>query len=441
MIDALWMFRKYCYLIYNGMDFHISVIRHVSNLIKLFEPEKIIFLIDEKEYVPKCKQSTWDIRGKKKVKPYSVEEINTLNLSITDGKLPELERVYSSPLLMEDLICYFYGIIKKMHLSADIGCTIVIDGAVRSSRLKRKRREKKYDIEEPAKAGVTYFQQGVPKPVHMDSFRIGEADLKVVKHIGLNMNKNILVLSSDSDNIPILLLNARDWIDIETGNIKPNVYVDFGEKSVVGLRFLSITSLYRCIGKYMIPLKIERPIETLCIIIIITGTDYVESQYNIGPSTIWSEFNRNGYHIFKRGLEDSVFKSDEEIGDPSLRHPVNVAEYLLKRFIDPLMRGSISSKQAKNEKAKKEGKFITPTLSLDSCFRRVWWQLDYWINGSKVLVLDPISTRNTHIIEILDGRPIEKTIPISINGWIFDTQLKKVVPAKEVWKFGNKRIR
>ena len=352
----------------------------------------------------------------KKTLPYTIEEIKSQKIHIGDGPLPDIERVFATPLLLEDLISYFYQIIKKLHQKVDNSCTIIIDGCIRSSRLKKFRKGKPVELEKQMHASVAIFEKHIAKPLHFDSFRIGETDLKIPRHIGMHSNKRITVFSSDSDSIPILLLNMRDWIDKESGFLKSKIFIDFGARSTAGLRYLDVVELYRSIGRFAISYKVQRPIETMCILMILTGTDYVEKQKSIGPSTILDAFMKGKHELFKfqKETNDSIFKSDSEIGDIHIRHSITLAEYLLKLFVQSCMPKTQSKKRKNSSEPEK------PNLGIDSYLRRVFWTLDYWINGSKSNFLDPVA--------------VEPNTGLSLHGWLYDRNLKKVVPAANVYR-------
>lgn len=413
LVDTLIELRKWTHFAYTGEEIETRIIKGITELTK-FNPEKIIYMIDEKEYVPKCKQATWDSRKEGKKLPYTLEEIQNQKIHIGNGPLPDIERVFFTPLLFEDLLLFFYQVIKKLHKSVKIGCTIIIDGCIKSSRLKKQRKGKPVNMDKPFPGCVIYFEKDIPKPIYFDSFKIGETDLKIVKNISLNHNKNFTIFSSDSDSIPILLLNMRDWIEKSTGFIKSNIYIDFGARSVKGLRYLSVVELYRQVCRFMISYRVERPIETMCILIIITGTDFVEKQNFVGPSTVLNVFINGGNDLFKLKKDDCIFKSDIEIGDTNLRHSIQIAEHLLKNFIQLCMPKAhqIKKKKLNNEPEK-------PILNLDSYLRRIFWNMDYWVNG-ELNFINPIE--------------LEKDTQLSMNGWIFDEKLKKVVPAPNVYK-------
>ena len=61
--DILIELRKWTYHVYSGLEFEVRVIKSITDIME-FKPEKIFFCIDEKEFVPKCKQTTWDDRKK-----------------------------------------------------------------------------------------------------------------------------------------------------------------------------------------------------------------------------------------------------------------------------------------------------------------------------------------------------------------------------------------
>lgn len=440
MVDCSIAIRALSYFVYDGFTLKSRIIGFINKLTD-YKPQKIILMFDEKEFVPKCKQATWDKRKNEKFEPYTISEMKEKDICFSDGKLPIMERVFCTPLLMEDLICFFCQTIEDIHKNAILECMIVVDGCIQSSRLKKlkkcdKNKGLEIDLEKPVRANIAYYRKDVTDPVYVDSFRIGETDLKIVKHIGLNSNKEITIFSSDSDSIPILLLNMRDWINKETGFLESTIYIDFGERSTKGLRFLHVTELYRLVARYMISIHIEHPIETMCILLILTGTDFVESQYFVGPSVIWSSFMKDN-SIFRRGNTEHVFSSDDRIGDTHTRHSVTIAEHLLKKFIEVSSPANGKRKKMNKEETKKP----EVVLSLDSCLRRGWWQLDYWINGGNSHPIDPIELREFKVEDIdKNGLIIYIDKKISVNGWLYDSQEKKVVPAQHVYKFMNRKI-
>ncbi len=111
---------------------------------------------------------------------------------------------------------------------------------------------------------------------------------------------NIYIKSRDTDSIYILLLHIRGWIDIKTEKIKYGIFLESsgrdncpGEKPRdMKPRFIDVVALWRSILVYFrdnYP-GIPCPIETMILLILLTGSDYTDGFPQFGPAKIWESF-------------------------------------------------------------------------------------------------------------------------------------------------------
>lgn len=166
----------------------------------------------------------------------------------------------------------------------------------------------------------TAYTQGIVYP----SNEIGEADMKFLYHITKNIETGpVLIISCDGDVLPTLLLNVRDWIQNNkegSGTIKNKIYLDCSAKTGIN-EYVDIIELWRSIildFSLKFP-TVSNPIETLVFLMIISGTDFVDSYKQISAKRIWDCFSKYDGHLIlypKRNileqLDDEHFRLERE---------------------------------------------------------------------------------------------------------------------------------
>jgi hypothetical protein len=183
--------------------------------------EKYIILFDE--FTPPNKRVK---ATKTKFPAYTIEELKQNNIFVPNGRFPDSpERLITTHVLKRDLyrflsneVCPKFddGVYVPPH-----NCSIILDG-----------------VPENGGRGCHIYQLNKYHSVKVDNYspdnfsviqssgELGEADLKVPFYISrCKEGENILVINSDGDLIPILLLNMRDWIDPVTKKIKYNIWL------------------------------------------------------------------------------------------------------------------------------------------------------------------------------------------------------------------------
>lgn len=173
---------------------------------------------------------------------------------------------------------------------------------------------------------------------------VGEADMKIVLHITrLLPYGNVFINSCDSDMIAILLLNMKDWIDPKTGKIPHSIYLDnTSAKEGAKSSYVDIVLLWTSILAYFeihFP-NVVNPIEVFVSLMIVSGSDYVESLKQVTtPLQIWKAFQNGGYELLFQPPETrtllsfnpkkkTLTKSNETIYEnPKLMSDLNINEF------------------------------------------------------------------------------------------------------------------
>jgi hypothetical protein len=410
-----------------------------------------IAIIDEPRFVPDAKQATQRKRSEKE-KPFTTEDLKKFSFKVTDGVVPDMARLMATRSLQPEVYRYLTEILMANPLSdKNLPVRIDIDGGVVwKDRDGEMLLEPSYIISEPCQPVAIY-----------EASRFGEADVKIAKHIARN-NKNdvFYVCSYDTDLIPILLLAARDWID-EDEYINRKVYLDTDhrghaifhrgldkdnpnhispalkrtkakaseDKAEVGKpeepeeprkHLVDIICLWRSIltdFKTAFP-SVKDPIEVMTLMMVMTGTDFVERLPGFGAATMMNAFAVIGCKLMY--AEDPILRKDRK--DPrdsnpeepwDVPHPIILAEHKIYQWIvgvyyyilfqdapedmsifgfekiEPDKRGvpgrcKLDMTMASLRKMPLKTGEIPSDMALMAYSRRVFWNMDYWSNGWKV---------------------------------------------------------
>lgn len=186
---------------------------------------------------------------------------------------------------------------------------------------------------------------------------IGESDLKIPYHISRNRGQTILVINSDGDLLPILLLNMRDWINKESGFLDVDLWLynaHEGKKNIEDLykddaclrkrrkvkakkgkkaneekvqldltqdmetdepkngnnagsnqdeyvqeyRLIHLNTLFRSIcSDFSDRYKTKHGVFIVTLLILMCENDFVNKIDGAGPKTIWDAFHDHGHKI------------------------------------------------------------------------------------------------------------------------------------------------
>lgn len=268
-------------------------------------------------------------------------------------------------------------------------------------------------------------------------YHIGEAELKIPSIIRDNLGKTILINCGDLDIVPILLLSMRDLFNPE-GNVDTKIFIDLTtghsrakekkkklktaedemeEDDESNNQVIDVVALWRSIIIDFKTRKIKLPpIETMCGLMTF-GSDYVESIPNLSTQKLLDIFFANGHHIASQhgGLFETCGEDDWSLELKPRRIVVSEHNWLLLfgigytqklctdrevrakpvlpwPEITALIEQDIKKKMVKTNKPGIWGKSDTSHLFLHSIVRRMYWLLDYWVNGAKCFFLDPAET-------------------------------------------------
>lgn len=295
----------------------------------------------------------------------------------------------------------------------------------------------------------------------LDYFHIGEAELKIPMCILKQPKATFLVNCPDTDLFPILLNSMRDLIDQQTHTIEAKIFLDLTtaqarsqeeqnaktdkqqkreDDDLSMFQIVDMVALWRLIlNDFVFTKGIKLPaIETLCCLMTL-GSDYVESLPNISTETILQVFFRYGHEVVSRNGGLFLDCGQTKWRDPLEARPIVLIEHnwlLLFRlcFTEKLTKDKTSNTTltweeiaAKIEQNRQDAlrKNSRPGIWKDieitedymhSIVRRMYWLMQYWINGAKVLFIDPVE--------------IDPVTKKSKYGWIMTPS--GCQPAKEV---------
>lgn len=163
-----------------------------------------------------------------------------------------------------------------------------------------------------------HAQKDVPKNnvSIFGSNKVGEGEMKIVRHL-MDLDKNepktILIISEDTDLIPILLLSMKHLINDQTENINFKIYLDMtysnkrancASKNIPFTHdIVDIVEMWRSIYDYFSKHHqvVICPIETIVLLMALCGSDYnTEVLPDFSPKSVWKYFIQEGHLLFAR---------------------------------------------------------------------------------------------------------------------------------------------
>lgn len=296
------------------------------------------------------------------------------------------------------------------------------------------------------------------------SSEIGEGDLKIVRHISMLEGGNVYVRSCDTDMIVILLLNMRRWINRETGHVRFGIFLDTASNASAaasGKNLIDVVSLWRSIltvfrDKYP---GIPCPIETVCLLLLLTGGDYAEGFSQLGPRRLWAAFCDGGHNVLFEGSESIRTspvrvpeKQRDQLHAEACRHAVHISggygvsndryslqfnEARILSFVAYAYHKCLSLRPGpsgasmesvrrlvaqKTANARARWKLVSDD-EMRAVTRRVWWCMDYQANGA-------LSKRHQPFLDPAVKHP---NTGLSVHGWDRDAhESGRVTPSKVV---------
>lgn len=189
-----------------------------------------------------------------------------------------------------------------------------------------------------------------------DTIGVGESDVKIINYIDTFKHRSVFVSSIDSDMLALILAHMKDWIDPKTGMITARVYISMdggtrknkkkkakkalkrkrdefvegldldGDSDIENLNnktatvedlasreefdfkssrkmIVDMVQLWREVCRHFNKLSKEMDnknccnVEVLVMLMILTGTDYVEGIKGLGPKRLFKWFEKDGYKI------------------------------------------------------------------------------------------------------------------------------------------------
>lgn len=456
-------FSIYCHQGFYGIEAGREVLDRCKARLLEYLGESVkeyIVLFDEHEYQPRNKEICHRSRSKGQ-NPIPNEIVERDHMQITDASWMNISTVLDTPLLRDDFyrFCTEKLTVMQMEYKKE-PFVVVVDGA-------RERTGHKiatqpmicYITKLPLEGETDKYQRKWNK---YSSAKKGESDLKILRYVNKHKGDCIVVRSNDADSIVLLLLNMRNLIDLKSGEIDTKIYLDTskGKQERTGDYLLDVVSLWRAIIVYF---QINFPglnnsIEMLCILMLLSGGDYIQFKFpQLGPVTIWNAFKLH-WRLFK----DEHGPFIEKIPPPEKtilygnyrdRIGIKIKESMLYDFVchcyilrfpgllsiysvfkAPRKVSSLfyirqtlknaeqkeNNKRWKNHQKEKKSMTIQTDDQAFAIFRRIYWTLDYWMNGAENNFVDP-----------LEKDPDQGTF--SLYGWEEDSN-GYIVESEKVWR-------
>jgi hypothetical protein len=363
--------------------------------------KQYVALFDNHDRVPRSKgpkqRSRRALEASSGYIPYTEEELakNGSTLQITTGKLPPMKRVLATPKLRGDYYRFCTDCICN-----NIGLGQTTDVIIDAGRTKPNQQQK------PLETIPVYLVCRAGKIVEIrEPDKDGEADVKMAKYVFANKGKTVMVKTKDSDSIPILLLNVRTLIDASSKYVGTKVYIDMRDCGGEEKRHIvDVIELWRSIMERFhrnpVSKSIYHPIETVVVMILTTGCDYIIKRFaTLGPTKIWQYFIENGRDILVHQC-GAVIRTQCPIGT-NKRQSIQLAENLFYDFIsmcycrevglnffslnEERLRGTDIMTHVCNYAQSNGRKTKYIPYSRDyvvAVFRRIRWCLEYWSNAS-----------------------------------------------------------
>ncbi len=263
----------------------------------------------------------------------------------------------------------------------------------------------------PQNVTVCWTGEGRADAFFSDTDQIGESDLKIPFFVTRENRENVYVISNDFDVVCILLLRMRDWIDPVTKEIQFRIFVDTASRAKDVDCLVDVSELWRSILRYFRKHHptVRYPVETLVLLVLFTGSDFTQGFSRLGPATVWKNFSEGGCEVLcPKGdggdlpPEGVLLCGDRFYGDPSKIHKTQTAEAMLYDFLTFNYNRQIRTKVRRLTECSTMQELRTIAASINrthstatewwqlpdddgayAIFRRMWWTMEYWINGHK----------------------------------------------------------
>lgn len=156
------------------------------------------------------------------------------------------------------------------------------------------------DTNAAARAWILMDRWGVRRLDAMEGQHlIGEADLKIPRYARLFASQRVYVICNDTDLIPILLLAVKDWVP-PSGRCVGRLWLDmtthYDEKPTPPRKgVVDILQLWRNIHRWFADEfhEVKNPVEVLCTLMAMMGTDYLKNPPDLGEKRIWGAFSKH----------------------------------------------------------------------------------------------------------------------------------------------------
>lgn len=198
--------------------------------------------------------------------------------------------------------------------------------------------------------------------------KVGEQDTKW----------KMVIHSTDSDCVPLALLNFHDFISPVSRDFIHEIYV-YDDR-----RIWNMNTIFEGIWDYFIDrrnsekFKIRAPIHVLCWLMIMDGNDYVEGIFGCSIEKVWNFFFEEGGHKYWNwefsSKQKPPFNIDLSFGKRDAKSPITIDN---DNCAIPFIKAMLGEKKQVDDEV------------LESYCMRIVWTMGYMMNSSKTSIFKP----------------------------------------------------
>lgn len=382
-------------------------VREVLNIVKReafcsFKMKDVFFAVDDPNKVPKNKEQTQKSRNPDKEKlSLTDEDFDLIEIGKGDliqANLPNYQHWLQNPSdykkqLLSNRSFKFKvtsWLVCKMikMLSLEYKIRVVAQHIEKSVFAKefpevkiseKLARERAFEI--TSLLDHTNGEKKISMRILPPSVSTGEGEYLCVKYINkLSLDEKdpdykIVVHSTDTDCIPLLLLNYIGFIDEKSRDYAYKIYFHDGR------RIWDMNVCHTAIWEYFTSdenkekFKVRAPVHLLCWLMILDGNDYTEGIYSYSANNVWDYFFNKGGHKYwnwENFQQDRPpIRVDFDLGSKRTWSNLTIDQ---ENCAMPFIRGLIKSKGEKRE--------ISDEY-LNSYGLRILWTMGNMMNSTK----------------------------------------------------------
>ncbi len=304
----------------------------------------VVIAFDDPARVPANKECEQRARDTKKTRNAETSDVKNNDVPLTNQQIMEvriapdtpipaslarlhpsqfIQKVISTRLLRAKVLAFVAAHFVKSKIGVDVHLTfdcvetaafanaLSDPEAARSMKFRKVETLTTYTAEQPAtekspspptcvidiyKNSVCYFEPTYP----------GEGEHKIVRHMfhyAARPDTTLYIKSSDTDLVPIILLTMRKFFSVESENIAAKILLDLtvssSDTSKPPTRVIyDMVEMWRCINIFLSRKGIKAPVEVVCFLMALCGTDYTKKPGFMTVEKLFPFFVNEGYFHF-----------------------------------------------------------------------------------------------------------------------------------------------